>query len=78
MASVPKIYSDEFERDAVAMVAADSSQEKVYRDLVISKTALQTWVRNDQLRSHGPTPTTKQSQEVRAADARPCANLGFR
>ncbi len=30
---MPKIYSDEFKRDAVAMVAAGSSQKKVCRDL---------------------------------------------
>lgn len=54
---MPKIYSDEFKRDAVAMVAAGSSQKKVCRDLGISKTALQTWVRDDRFRSHGMTPS---------------------
>ena len=68
---MPKIYSDEFKRDAVAMVAAGSSQKKVCRDLGISKTALQTWVRDDRFRSHGMTPTTDldERREMAAVDA---------
>ena len=31
---MPKIYSDEFKQDAVAMVTAGSSQRKVCQDLV--------------------------------------------
>lgn len=58
MAIVPKIYSDEFKKDAVAMVAAGSSQKTVCKDLGISKTALQTWVRDDRFRAHGMTPVT--------------------
>ena len=42
MAVMPRIYSDEFKRDAVAMVAAGSSQKKVCQDLGVSKTALQS------------------------------------
>ena len=69
MAIVPKIYSDEFKRDAVAMVAAGSSQKKVCRDLGISKTALQTWVRDDRFRSHGMTPSADpdERREMTAA-----------
>lgn len=52
---MPKIYSDEFKRDAVAMVASGISQKQVCRDLGISKTALQKWVRDDRFRSHGMT-----------------------
>lgn len=66
---MPKIYSDEFKRDAVAMVAAGSSQRQVCRDLGISKTALQTWIRDDRFRSHGMTPTTDldERREMTAA-----------
>lgn len=66
---MPKIYSDEFKRDAVAMVAAGSSQKQVCRDLGISKTALQTWVRDERFRSHGLTPTSDpdERREIAAA-----------
>lgn len=69
MAIVPKKYSDEFKRDAVAMVAAGSSQKKVCRDLGISKTALQTWVRDDRFRSHGMTPSTDPDERREMAAA---------
>lgn len=69
MAIVPKIYNDEFKRNAVAMVASGSSQKQVCRDLGISKTALQTWVRDDRFRSHGMTPTADpdERREMSAA-----------
>lgn len=54
---MPKIYSDEFKKDAVAMVAAGSTQKKVCQDLGVSKTALQSWVNDDRFRAHGLTPT---------------------
>ena len=69
MAIVPKIYSDEFKRDAVAMVAAGSSQRAVCRDQGISKTPLQTWVRDDRFRSHGLTPTTDPDERREMAAA---------
>lgn len=62
MAIVPKIYSEEFKRDAVALVAAGSSQKTVCKDLGISKTALQAWIRDDRFRAHGMTPTTDPDQ----------------
>ncbi|MFD2840242.1 transposase [Populibacterium corticicola] len=37
-------YSDEFKRDAVALVKAGATQREVYRDLGISKSALSKWV----------------------------------
>lgn len=69
MAIVPKIYSDEFKRDAVALVAAGSSQKQVCKDLGISKTALQTWVRDDRFRSYGMTPTTDPDERREMAAA---------
>lgn len=68
---MPKIYSDEFKRNAVAMVAAGSSQRQVCRDLGISEIALQTWIRDDRFRSHGMTPTTDldERREMAAVDA---------
>ena len=66
---MPKIYTEQFKRDAVAMVAQGVSQKKVCRDLGISKTALQTWVRDDRFRAHGFTPTTDpdERREMMAA-----------
>ncbi|WP_254908891.1 transposase [Leucobacter sp. 7(1)] len=69
MAVVPKINSDEFTRDAVAMVTAGSSQKTACRDLGISKTALQTWVRDDRFRSHGMTPSTDPDERREMAAA---------
>ena len=37
---MPSIYSDEFKRDAVALVESGIAQHQVVRDLGISKTAL--------------------------------------
>ena len=46
-------YSDEFKRDAVALVAAGSTQKQVCRDLGISKSALAMWVQNSKLGEYG-------------------------
>ena len=43
---MPKIYTDEFKGDAVALVESGISQRQVCRDLGISKTALATWVKD--------------------------------
>lgn len=51
-------YTDEFKRDAVAMVASGIPQKHVVKDLGIAKTMLQSWVRGARFRSHGMTPTT--------------------
>ena len=66
---MPKIYTEQFKRDAVAMVAQGLSQKKVCRDLGISKSALQAWVRDDRFRAHGFTPTTDpdERREMMAA-----------
>ena len=58
MAIVPRMYSDEFKRDAVALVNSGLSQKQVCRDLGVSKSALQTWVKDDRFRALGFTPTT--------------------
>ncbi len=51
---MPVKYSDEFKRDAVALVVMRGmSQKQVCADLGISKSALQVWVRRSQLRDRG-------------------------
>lgn len=42
MAVMPIKYTDEFKRDAVALVESGIAQKVVCKDLGISKTALQT------------------------------------
>nr|WP_108870679.1 IS3 family transposase [Tessaracoccus timonensis] len=56
---MPKItYTDEFKRDAVALVASGIPQKQVVKDLGVAKTTLQAWVRDARFQSHGMTPTT--------------------
>ena len=56
---MPKItYTDEFKRDAVALVESGISQKQVVKDLGVAKTTLQAWVRDARFQSHGMTPTT--------------------
>lgn len=56
---MPKItYSDEFKRDAVALVESGIPHKQVVKDLGVAKTTLQSWVRDVRFQSHGMTPTT--------------------
>ncbi len=47
MAIMPKVYSDEFKRDAVAIVEFRLAQKQVYKESCVSKTGLdpQSWTR---------------------------------
>lgn len=57
MAVMPVKYSKEFKRDAVALVLTQGmSQKQVCADMGISKSALQAWVREAQLRGRGIEP----------------------
>src|SRR5690606_6907062 len=69
MAVMPIKFSDEFKRDAVALVESGISQRQVVRDLGISKSALQAWVRDARFQSHGMTPSTDpdERREMSAA-----------
>lgn len=53
MAIVPKIYSDEFKRDAVALVNSGMTQRQVCEDMGVSRSALQLWVQTDRMDSRG-------------------------
>ena len=50
---MPRIYSDGFKRDAVALVNSGLSQKQVCKVLGVSKSALQTWVKDDRFRALG-------------------------
>tara|TARA_B100000678_G_scaffold106363_4_gene89179 strand:- start:306 stop:605 length:300 start_codon:yes stop_codon:yes gene_type:complete len=69
MAIMPVKFTDEFKRDAVALVESGIAQKTVCKDLGISKTALQTWVRDAKFQSHGMTPSTdpQERREMAAA-----------
>lgn len=69
MAIVPKKFSDEFKRDAVALVESGTPQRQVCRDLGISKTALQVWVRDARFASHGMTPSKDPVEQREMASA---------
>lgn len=66
---MPSIYSDEFKRDAVALVESGIAQHQVVRDLGISKTALSNWVRDARFQTHGMTPSKDpdEQREMRAS-----------
>lgn len=57
-------YSEEFKRDAVALVNAGITQKQVCVDLGISKSALHAWVRDDRLVSGGFTPTRDSDERA--------------
>jgi transposase len=62
-------YTDEFKRDAVALVESGMTQTTVCKDLGISKSALTKWVQNSQLVSNGMVPSNNpvELKEMRAA-----------
>ena len=48
---MPKIYSDEFKRDAVALVNSGMTQRQVCEDMGVSRSSLQSWVLADRMDS---------------------------
>jgi len=65
---MPKItYTDEFKRDAVALVASGIPQKQVAKDMGMAKTTLQAWVRDARFQSHGMTPTSARTWPRRYA-----------
>lgn len=59
MAIVPKICTNEFKRDAVARLDSGLAQKQVCKDLGVPKAALQAWVRDARIQSHGLTATAE-------------------
>lgn len=62
-------YSEEFKRDAVALVESGMSQRQVCTDLGVSKSALHGWVRDSRLRAQGMEPVAdrEKMREMTAA-----------
>lgn len=62
---MPKnFYSEEFKRDAVALVESEIPQKQVAQDLGVSRIALQTWVRDTRFHIHGRTPSTDPDERT--------------
>ena len=62
-------YTDEFKRDAVALVVSGIPQKQVAEDMGMAKITLQAWVRDARFQSHGMTPTTDREQRKDMAQA---------
>lgn len=68
---MPVKYSKQFKRDAVALVLTQGmSQRQVCADLGISKSALQIWVRDAQLRGRGIEPTPAGDTDAQREQAK--------
>lgn len=58
--SSQSVYSDEFKRDAVALVLGGMTQRQVVEDLGVSRSTLSKWVNAvDPLRGHTPISERK-------------------
>ena len=67
---MPKnVYTDEFKRDAVALVESGIPQKQVCQDLGISRTALQSWLRDTRFHSHGMTPSIDPEERKEMSQA---------
>lgn len=62
-------YSDEFKRDAVALVESGVAQKQVARDLGVSRSAIQAWVRDARLTTYGMVPSTDPDERREMAQA---------
>ena len=61
-------YSDEFKRDAVALVESGVARKQVARDLGVTRSAIQAWVRDAEFSPVGSPPTDPdERREISAA-----------
>jgi len=71
MAVMPVKYSDEFERDSVALVLTQGmAQKQVCADMGVSKSALQAWVRSAELAGRGIVPAASGDGDGRREQAK--------
>ncbi|TQM98017.1 transposase [Microbacterium lacticum] len=67
----PVKFSEEFKRDAVALVLTQGmSQKQVCADMGISKSALQAWVRNVELAGRGIAPAASSDRDGQREQAK--------
>lgn len=66
---MPKVYSEQFKADAVALVESGMSRRQVCADLGISRSSLQKWITDARLQTHGMSPSNDPvvAKEVSAA-----------
>lgn len=69
MLIMPKIYSEQFKADAVALVESGMSRRQVCADLGVSRSSLQKWVTDARLHAHGMSPSSdpEVAKEMSAA-----------
>ena len=67
--AMPIKYSEEFKRDAVALVESGIAQKTVCKDLGISKSALGAWIQDSRFKTFGMTPSKDpdEQREMRQA-----------
>jgi transposase len=53
MLVMPRLYSEQFKADAVALVESGISRRQVCVDLGISRSSLQKWITEARLNAHG-------------------------
>lgn len=66
---MPKVYTDEFKQSALDPIKDGMTQKQVCADLGISKSALQTWMRDARLREHGLEPSHEPEESGAQAAA---------
>lgn len=66
---MPKLYSEQFKADAVALVDSGMSRRRVCADLGISRSSLQKWITDARLKAHGMSPSNdpEVAKEMSAA-----------
>ncbi|MFC5338896.1 IS3 family transposase [Leucobacter denitrificans] len=66
---MPMKYSEEFKRDAVALVESGIAQKTVCKDLGVSKSALGAWVQDSRFKTYGMSPSKDpdEQREMRQA-----------
>ncbi|AEX72771.1 transposase-like protein [Corynebacterium diphtheriae CDCE 8392] len=62
---MPKLYSEQFKADAVALVESGVARRQVCADLGISRSSLQKWITDARLQAQGMQPCA--DQEMRQA-----------
>lgn len=65
----PKLYSEQFKADAVALVESGMSRRQVCADLGVSRSSLQKWITDARLQAHGMSPSSdpEVAKEMSAA-----------
>ena len=66
---MPRIFTEEFKKDAGAVVESGISQKQDAADLGVSKSAMQTGVRDARYQFHGMTPSSDANERKEMSQA---------